>query len=162
MIAMSSSLSWILVSAWSASPWAVPALPDPGEPHVMQICRDDEPLLAHRREGPPPESPSTPARTGEDQAAAIPKSRHANATALIAGGAVLLGAGTALRVPAPAYWEIDTKADPSVGDPTVKMGMSTGNPGATPGNVALGTVGAILQAAGVGMLRRGIDLQRRR
>jgi hypothetical protein len=145
------------LAAVFASPWAVPELPDPGEPHAFGICReDDPPAVATPSSVPEPTSGSSHRRTSEHSVAASPP--RSNATALIVGGVTMLAAGAAMKISAPAYWEIDPHADPFSGAATLRAGYNTSTMSTR--NVALGTIGTALQAAGVGLLRRGAAARR--
>lgn len=79
----------------------------------------------------------------------------------MAGGLGLFVLGTAMKVPAPAYMEIDPKADPFSGGSTAKVGYSRSYPGQNEQTVVLGTVGTVIQAVGAGLLSRGVERRRR-
>lgn len=150
-------MGWVAMTVVALSAWAIPQV-EVEPPQPMQVCREgDAPEV--ETYGADPERTSWE-RKREDVKAAVPKSRLPNANAYIATGAVALAVGTAMKVPAPLYWEVDPQADPFSGASTLRAGMNSSIQG--PGTVALGTLGTVFQAVGVGLLRRGVDYKRSR
>jgi hypothetical protein len=125
----------------------------------METCREGDAVIEQAR--PASTLEVTPRRAGRpDVETAMPKSRLPNPDAYIATAAITLALGTAMKVPAPLYWEVDPQADPFSGGSTLRAGVNTSVQGGR--TVALGGVGTVLQAIGVGLLRRGIDYKKGR
>jgi hypothetical protein len=139
------------------SPWQPPAVPaERFEPHVMQQCTEASVRrsLAAVHEPPKPKPKAIPMVLPGDEIKPPTIRRGPAPEALIALGATMLVAGSAMRFPAPIYMEVTPEADPWREPAARAAYTSYTHP---PRQLALGTVGTVFQAVGAGLLRRGIQ-----
>jgi hypothetical protein len=146
-------MTWLFEMVLMASPWqAPPTPPEPFEPRVLQMCRDDgasSPALAT--------TPATmPPRTTPHGETVRPPTirRGVSPMALVLGGAAVFATGTGLRLPSAIYMEVTPDADPWR-EPAARAAYTSYTHETR--ELALGTVGTIFQAVGVGLIRRGLQ-----